>query len=105
MKLLAIIEAIRAILDLTKKPTPPTGEKIIEGGKVLDRIGHVLNTSAAAALAAGISLADWETLYAWWEKDRLFFLIVLATMQLPYLVGAVIKLAGKVQAEPEAGSS
>lgn len=101
MKIAIIFEAFKAIFDLVKKPTPNVGVKIQEGARALEKIGHSLNIGAAigAVAISAIGIGDFEMLYAWYEKDKLFFFIVLGVMQTPYIVSSYMRLAGKVQAE------
>ncbi|MCH8494006.1 MAG: hypothetical protein LAT57_00045 [Balneolales bacterium] len=96
-KLALIRRAINTVTDLIGKPTPERGTIIDQGANELKKIGHTLNGVAATVIGA-ITLSDFELLYSWWEKDKVFFSIVLAVMQAPYVVATYLKIAAKVQA-------
>lgn len=103
MKLTLIFEAWKAISELIGKPTPKVGEKILQGANAAKKIGHALNIGAIVGTVglSAIGMADLDALYSWYEKDKLFFFIVLTVMQAPYIISSYMKLAGKVQAEAD----
>lgn len=91
-----ITTAIKTITELFKKETPEVGKNIEKGANELVKVGHTLN-SLFGTVITGIGLSDFDALYSWWEKDKVFFLIVLVIMQAPYVMAVYMKAIGKSQ--------
>lgn len=96
IRLAIIRRAIDTLSELLSKPTPEKGVVIEQGADEIKKIGHALNGLAATIIGA-ITISDFELLYTWWSRDKVFFVIVLLVMQAPYIVATYLKLAGKSQ--------